>query len=36
MDLSVNQFYDEFISDKAPFGFAQLYELQDHKEIRAT
>ena len=22
MDLSVNQFFDEFISDKAPFGFA--------------
>jgi hypothetical protein len=36
MDLTVAQFFDEFLADGAPFGFAQLAELQDNTAITST
>jgi len=36
MDLTIDQFFDEFFVEGAPFGFAQLAELQDNTEITST
>ena len=35
-DLTVSQFFDEFLADGAPFGFAQLAALQSQTAITAT
>ena len=33
LDLSVDQFYDEFLAENAPFNFHKFSEIQNHTEI---
>ena len=34
IDLSVDQFYDEFVADNAPFSFQKFSEILNHTDIK--